>query len=442
MNQDPQLPHMIDALNPALMGPLLDWLLARSGKSGFGCDWQIGEKRYKPGKSLLVGYRLPTKPGNSQPRFATGRLYPPSEVNREFERERAKRPELKKGALTFLQQPAMLVWAFPFDRKLLHLPKLLDHEAIKVRMQAADLAGKPIQAIESEVLHYLAECSCMIRYCLKLAESAHPQLLYAKNYADDAGRETFSVMRQLKGQFSWGAEALAFDAETLTLWQSHLPGQSLSWRDLQAKQGFALADRIAQCVADLHACRIDTAKRFTQNDVIQGLLATPILAKQTRPEWAGLIERSVNSLLEHKPDQAKSVSATLHHDLKLNNFLLNGNRLGLIDMDCVCVGDPLADLASLIANIYLNGIRETASIESIHPLVNRLVLSYQRSSRHTVCLSVLRWQIAAALIHEVIRRSLRQMDEQRIRHIKRYLALSDIYAALSKHMQGADDVLI
>lgn len=441
MSQDPQFPQMTDALNPALMGPLLDWLLDRSGTPAAESGWQIGEKRYKPGKSLLVGYRLNDQRDN-QPRFATGRLCPLGKVNSEFERERAKRPELEEGGLMILHQPAMLIWAFPFDRKLLHLPKLLDHQALKIRIQAADLAGQPIQSIESEVLHYLAERSCMIRYRLHSTESDCPQLLYAKNYADDSGHETFEIMRQLKGQFRWGAEALAFDTDIQTLWQSHLAGQTLSWRNLQSKQAFTLADRMAQCVANLHACNIKTPKSFDQYDVVQGLLATTVLAEQAHPEWAGRIARSVNSLLEHEPNQASSASATLHHDLKLNNFLLDGNRLGLIDMDCVCVGDPLLDLASLIANIYLNGIRETASIESIHPLVNRLVLSYLRYSRHSVCLSRLRWQIAAALIHEVIRRSLRQMDGQRIRHIKRYLALSDIYAALSKHTQGANDVLI
>ncbi|WP_445369656.1 phosphotransferase family protein [Methylomonas sp. BW4-1] len=442
MNQDPQFPQMPTALNPTLMGPLLNWLLDDADNPASGCGWQIGEKRYKPGNSLLVGYRWVGQSGHPHTRFATGRLCSPAEVNREFERELAKRPDLAKGALMLIQHPAMLVWAFPYDRKLRHLPTLLDHAAVAVRLQAADLLGTPVEGLHSEVLHYLAERSCMIRYSVQPAESTQPRLVYAKNYADDAGRETFAVMRQLNGPFSWGAKALAFDADTLTLWQAHLPGQALTWAALRADMDGTLADKIGQCVAALHACRIDTPRRYTQSDVVQSLLATPTLAEQVRPEWAGRIARSVNSLLAQAPRQQSSAPATLHHDLKLNNFLYDGQRLGLIDMDCVCLGDPLLDLASLIANIYLNGIRDAASIESIHPLVNRLALSYQRHRRQVLNLAELRWQVAAALIHEVVRRSLRQLDETRLKQIKRYLALSDIYAALCGLATGADDVLI
>jgi len=442
MNQDPQFPQMPTALNPTLMGPLLNWLLDDADSPASGSGWQIGEKRYKPGKSLLVGYRWVGQSGHPRTRFATGRLCSPAEVNHEFEREIAKRPDLAKGALMLLQHPAMLVWAFPYDRKLRHLPTLLDHQAMAIRLQAADLLGMPVEGLQSEVLHYLAEHSCMIRYSLQTAESAQPQLLYAKNYADDAGRETFAVMRQLDERYSWGAEALAFDADTLTLWQAHLPGQALTWTELQADRDGVLADRMGQCVADLHACRIDTPRRYTQNDVVQGLLATPTLAEQVRPEWAGRIARSVNSLLAQAPRQTSSTLATLHHDLKLNNFLYDGQRLGLIDMDCVCLGDPMLDLASLIANLYLNGIRDAALIESIHPLVNRLVLSYQRHRRETLSLADLRWQVAAALIHEVVRRSLRQLDETRLKQIKHYLALSDMFAARCGQATGADDVFI
>ncbi|MBD9360812.1 aminoglycoside phosphotransferase family protein [Methylomonas fluvii] len=442
MNQDPQFPQMPAALNPNLMGPLLDWLLDCASSQSSVNGWQIGEKRYKPGKSLLVGYRWTGQSDNPHSRFATGRLCSPAEVNREFERELAKRPDLAKGGLTLLQHPAMLVWAFPYDRKLRHLPTLLDHAAMTIRLQAPNLLGIPVEGLQSEVLHYLAERSCMIRYSVQTAESTQPRLVYAKNYADDAGRETFAVMRQLNGPFNWGAEALAFDADTLTLWQAHLPGQALTWAALQADSDGELADQMGQCVAELHACRIDTPRRYTQVDVVQGLLATPTLAEQVRPEWAGRIARSVNSLLAQALRQTPSERATLHHDLKLNNFLYDGQCLGLIDMDCVCLGDPLLDLASLIANIYLNGIRDAASIESIHPLVNRLVLSYQRHRQQTLSLTDLRWQVAAALIHEVVRRSLRQLDETRLKQIKRYLALSDMYAAHCGQAAGVANVLI
>ncbi|OAI08720.1 hypothetical protein A1332_06455 [Methylomonas methanica] len=435
---------MADALNPGVMGPLLGWVLGMSGITPDHVECYIGEKRHKPGKSLVIGYRLKAQSDKVlQSRYVTGRLCPPGAASREFELARSKRPELAAGALTLLHEPAMLIWAFPYDRKLIHLPGLLDAEAIKYRLGEPDLAGDDrVLAVESEVLHYLPERSCMICYRVLLAGFDQSHLFYAKNFADDSGRDVFKVMQQLSSQFSWGAKALAYDAQTRTLWQSHVPGRILCWADLQTAEGLALAESIGQCVAALHACKIDTAQRFSQSDITEGLLATVRLAEQTRPELAARIDSAVAGLLADELNLPKPALATLHHDLKLNNFLVDGDKLGLIDMDCVCLGDPLADLASLIANFYLHGLREGDSVEEVHPLVKHLVRSYMAHSVHAVSLLALRWQVAAALIHEVTRRSLRQMDDLRIAHIQSYLALSENYLALSKQPTGACDALI
>ncbi|AMK79407.1 MULTISPECIES: phosphotransferase family protein [Methylomonas] len=444
MNHDPRFPQMADALNPAVMGPLLSWVLGTPGITPGHVECCIGEKRHKPGKSLVIGYRLNAQSDKVlQSRYVTGRLCPPGAASREFELARSKRPNLAAGALTFLHEPAMLIWAFPYDRKLVHLPTLLDAESIRNRIGAQDLTGGDrVQTVESDVLHYLPERSCMIRYCVSLGGSDEPRLLYAKNYADDSGRDVFAVMQQLSSQFSCGAKALAYDAQTRTLWQSHVPGSTLCWADLQQGDGLVFAERIGCCVAMFHACEIDTAQRFSQDEISEGLLATVRLAEQARPELAERIQGAVADLLASGIDLPEPALATLHHDLKLNNFLVDGDKLGLIDLDCVCLGDPLADLASLIANFYLHGLREGDAIKQVHLLVNQLLSAYRKHSLHPVSLPALRWQVAAALIHEVTRRSLRQMDELRIAHIQSYLALSESYLARSRQPTGAGDALI
>ncbi|MCQ8118598.1 aminoglycoside phosphotransferase family protein [Methylomonas rosea] len=442
MTLDPHFPQMADALNPAVMGPLLRWVLNMPGITPGHVECCIGEKRHKPGKSLVIAYRLNAQSDPiHQSRYVTGRLCPPGTEGREFEWALSKRPDLAAGALTFLHEPAMLIWAFPYDPKLIHLPALLAAESIKNRIGEQDLTGDDrVLAVESDVLHYLAERSCMIRYRVSLGGADETRLLYAKNYADDSGRDVFAVMQQLSSQFAWGAKALAYDLQTRTLWQAHVPGRTLCWADLQTAE--ALAERIGQCAAAFHACKIDTAQRFNQSDVTEGLLATVRLAEQTRPELAERIESAVAALLVDELNLPKPAVATLHHDLKLNNFLVDGDKLGLIDMDCVCLGDPMADLASLIGNFYLHGLREGDSVEQVHPLVKQLVRSYMAHSVHALSLPALRWQVAAALIHEVTRRSLRQMDDLRIAHIQSYLALSENYLALSRHPTGFNDVLI
>ena len=174
----------------------------------------------------------------------------------------------------------------------------------------------------------------------------------------------------------------------------------------------------------------------------QALVQTIALADRTRPEFSGRISRAVAALLTHDQSWPEHRLAPIHHDLKLNNFLVDGDALGLIDMDCLCLGDPLADLAGLIANLYLNGLREGCHAGRIHPVVRAVVRAYRQASTQGVPLSRLRWHVAAAVIHEVIRRSLRQLDEQRMEHLQAYLELSDTFASLAgKPEQDTDEVI-
>ncbi len=442
MKNDPVFPQLADALNPAVMGPLLQAILDPASADSVTCH--VGEKRHKPGKSATIVYRLTSQTHGIQ-QF-TGRLCEPGQASQVFAIECEKRPDLLDGALRFLPKPAMLLWAFPYDRKLSQLPTLLNLNLIQKKLSQLGICSPALdQSITCQVLHYLPERSCMIRYKLQTPAADHSNAgltLYAKTYADAAGAEVFANMQQLNRQFTSGAQALAYDCDTRTLWQSHVPGKTLCWADLITADGAAIIESMGRCVAGLHGCKITTPSTFSDADVLRDLWQTVTLARQTIPALGLRIQQAVSDLTAGLKVDETPVTATIHHDLKLNNFLLDLNVVGLIDMDCVCCGDPAADLGSLIANLYLNGLRAAADVVVIDGLVNRLVASYSAHNAHGLNVSHLRWHVAAALIHEVCRRSLRQLDEQRIAAMPAYLDVSARYAALSQQTGSANNAFV
>ena len=335
----------------------------------------------------------------------------------------------------------MLLWVFPYDRKLKHLQKLLDNPSITSlllpKLEKLGIFANPQElSVTSEVLHYLPERSCMVRYQIDFPTSnsgkRQPIFIYAKHYADTTGVRIYDVMQQLQGQFAFGARALAYDPDIQTLWQSHLPGKPLEWRDLTATTGLQIAGLIGQCAANFHACSVVTDQSYSQSQVERDLTETWQIAEQAHPELAIRIHNLISKLLENKPNYLGAHMVPIHHDFKLNNLLLDGSALGLIDMDCVCLGEPEIDLASLIANIYLHGLREESSLSSCHRIVNALTEAYCKNSQHEIRIQRLRWHIAAAFLHEITRRSLRQLDVQRLKHIQAYLDLSEFFAAPQK----------
>ena len=140
MRIDPQCPHLPMALQPTLMQELLQRALLDpldNEEQRLQMDaCVIGEKRYKPGQSCVLSYRLHLHDARTDAKHeqvVSARLCRPDEGQAEFHRARSRQLVRTPGvrALAYIPEIEMVIWSFPNDRKLSHLPKLLDVERLK-----------------------------------------------------------------------------------------------------------------------------------------------------------------------------------------------------------------------------------------------------------------------------------------------------------------------
>ena len=449
MQSDPQFPHLSAALSPPLMQELLQTTLLSpliEQNQGLAVDsCVIGEKRYKPGRSCVLSYRLQlhdVNTGSRREQVVSARLCRPDEGMAEFNRAESMQLFRTSGvqALSYMPETEMVLWSFPNDRKLRHLPQLLNldflaaHLPSKLALLGVNDSGE-IEAITTAVLHYLPERSCMIRYHLSLQRRSTGEsralTLYGKNYRDDSGAEVDAIMRQLAEQMPGNAVPLGYDPELRTLWQSHVPGEPFLWESLEAPDALDVVRSIARCVAEFHSCTVRTPWRYDLHDIDESLMDTIELAERAYPDLAGRITSLVNALLVQRKsmDWSDALTTPVHRDLKMCNFLIGEERVALIDMDSVGLGDPLTDIGSLIANFYLNGIRAGSDFGRIRKIVEVFGSAYAEAVPWTVSQARLNWYTAAAFIHEVTRRSIRQLDVERMKHIDDYLDLSESHSS-------------
>jgi hypothetical protein len=433
---DEHFPQVNTALQPHKMGDLFQERLF-TGAVPRITDCVLDEVRYKPGKSCILSYRLRlhTPASNvSQDQIISARLLPIGTHGVEpcYADADQDRPSL------YFDGGAMLYWLFPQDRKLQALPQLLDSDTLPLTI-APKLAplgfgnDDRLLSVKPAVGHYIPERSCIVRYEVawksSLRKLAHTAVVFGKIYADETGRSTYDAMQGLAGQWSRGAKPLAYDTATRTLWQAQVPGDPLTWAQLATTDGRAgVVQDIAECVADLQACTAYPEDRFTVPDIIRDLDKTVRLARKSIPELAIRIQCVVESLLRSQALSAISGQTTLlHRDLKLLNFIYDGHRVRLIDLDTLALGDPLSDVGSLAANLYLQGIR--AGTDPV--LVDRVVESFVGfySQRVSYSVAAWRWHTAAALLHEVLRRGLRQRDGDRMALFDTFVSLSERYCA-------------
>ena len=201
---------------------------------------------------------------------------------------------------------------------------------------------------------------------------------------------------------------------------------------LEPHDPLSVLHSMGQCLAEFHGCRVQTSGRFGLPDIEGSLGETIEVARRTYPDMADRIQSLVHRLLARRDSLhwSNQPITPIHRDLKLNNFLIDGEKLKLIDMDCVCIGDPLTDIASLITNLHLNGIRAGTNSQSTSAIVEAFRSAYTESVPYVVSAPHLNWYTAAAFIHESTRRSIRQLDTERLKHVADYLELSDQYLSV------------
>jgi hypothetical protein len=443
MRTDTVFPQLALALDPDYMVRALQNMFAHYLRIE-ACS--VDEVRHKPGKRCLLSYRLAVRDKTSGRPFAqivSGRLLRADEP-----------PSLASpGATAVLTQPAMLVWLFPVDSRLPDLPRLFDRHWLARQLSVAlqPLGFDPsdrISDIDVETVHYIPQRSCIVRCAFDWWRADGTRIsrpvLFAKQYADGSGAATFSVMSQLRSQWHYGARPLHYDDGSRTLWQCRRPGLVLTWERLLSGDWQTLIEHIADCVITLHRSVLYCERSFGIAQIVGQLDEAVALARELDTAIAGRTQRLVRRLLEQRnrlPSQpVPATSGPLHRDLKLINFLYDDNtgRLSLIDMDCVESGDPVIDLASLVANLYLNGLRAAAddtAIEPIEPIVAYLLAAYTK--RTAIPPTHLRWHIAAAMVYQVLRRSIRQRNARRLRHVAAYLCIGERYCRENEHDHDA-----
>jgi tRNA A-37 threonylcarbamoyl transferase component Bud32 len=450
---DPLFPQVPIILEPILMREILQNSLLRNRRIHDrkirieSCE--IGEKRYKPGKSFLLSYFLRLRDLESDAWYEqclTAQLCPTGTGISEFDKclENPSYSSVGIPSVSYISVVDMLLWSFPHDRKLVHLHNLLDTDNLStyIKKNVTGLQLRPsdfIESIQPRIMHYLPEQSCMIRYSLGIVDNAAQNkndarevVVYGKNYADDSGLETYSVMRQLAEQTIHCAKPLSYDPQNKTLWQAHVPGLPFEWSLLTASEKYSLIRKIAACIAEFHRCEVNASNRYGLTNICKDLKSTCMAASAADSVLGQSVQNAVNEILISREsiDWGGDFHSPLHLDLKMGNFLIADDYVYLIDLDCVCLGDPLADMGSFIANLYLNGLRVGASVVEIDEIVSAFVREYNVAMGGTVNSVKLNWYIAAALIHEVLRRSLRQQSSERLKHLDAYLAISNRYSAL------------
>jgi aminoglycoside phosphotransferase len=382
---DAHLPHRDVMLDPEAAATRLAPLV---GLSGGAVRAERLRAKYRVGQSLRVLHRLHS---GGETRLVSTRMAPP---------ERAAR--LAAGSGATVSTPADVVfdaeldcvsWTFPRDRKIASLGALLEPGPdLRLRLGARRLS--------STLVAYAPEKAATAR----LDDGDGEAVGYAKTYADAADLSAALARNELIA----GTRSTAWLRIPRVL--EVLPDQNLMVLEpLRGRRldGLASADlgaaleRLAAALACLHLlpAPMEEEATRTSRDSLERAAEHVAIA---RPDVSGLVDRVLEALTERPPFTG---STMLHGDVHLKNAVIDGDRLGLLDLDQLTAGHPGADVGSLLAALRCAVLTGTLATEHAAGLASRFLTAYRQHA--PLDAQAVRWHTAAALLGE---RALRAVN--------------------------------
>lgn len=147
----------------------------------------------------------------------------------------------------------------------------------------------------------------------------------------------------------------------------HLPG-----RTLDETVDAACLRRLGACTGELHASGPIAEAVPDRDEATPGLdVIAPVLEGVT--DAAADVHAAASAALRPSP------GSVIHGDLSLDQVIADGDTLGIIDLDRSRVGNPLDDIASLLATAGLGALSRggaTAGVELIERLRGPLLVGH------------------------------------------------------------------
>ena len=264
----------------------------------------------------------------------------------------------------------LLFQVFPADRRLGGLARAADAGTMAAVLEAALAAhsgGARLARVAVHVVRYKPERKCVFRYELGWMDGPAPTRPAAV-YAKVARRMKFERTRHILGRLRAATDGLVFELprpfgtvpELCMELFSPLPGTPLS--DLFAARHFpALCRRVAAALHQLHTFPVDLGRERRAAANAARLAASAVEFAALLPAEQARITALGRALRDRLGAMSPPRLGLIHGDFHGDNVVVDGARLGLVDLEACATGDPADDVGSMWAQLTWLGCKAGAA---------------------------------------------------------------------------------
>lgn len=244
------------------------------------------------------------------------------------------------------------------------------------------------------------------RCTFKVSRNGFSGRIFGKMYSDQRGAIIHQESEALwqaadRGELQFAvAEPIEFDPSTGTLWQHAVPGDAVV-EQLYDRHGGRLARRIGQSVASITKSSLQPTLKFDSVGQFKRTFKYVSEISKQLPDLANQLNDIVAALEKNHRSTPQQLFKPLHGAPHPHQWLSSQQRLGLVDFDRICLGDPELDAATFITEIDFEDIKKVPVAEIIDAFLDgyqsvagslnhRLLQTYRCHKRLAKALKALR----------------------------------------------------
>jgi len=385
----------------------------------------------QPKSSLSVCYRLDLA-GRGQGRhdaLVYVKAYLGGRSRNEWEKlADSSRTSRGLGAFVFhVPELDVIVWRFPHDPVLTHLPEVMDTERVRRHLPWELLPSSVpgpggLTDLTSRVAHYLPEKRCTTRYDLRwqVAGTPHELTLYGKTFKGEEGKEIYARMmhfwrtsRQDPGSITV-AQPLAYTEAVKTIWQHAIVGVPLS-RVIDETNYERYLAAVATGLATLHKSRLASSRAVTIDDHLVEARKKSLKLGRAIPVLTTPLRALLRRLETDAPSVNPADQTLIHGDFQIGNLLAQDDRVVVLDFDDCAQGDPARDVANFMVYLHFYDFSPTL----VDAMSSTLLASYRRVVDWEVSAKRLSWHLRVQFLNKAYRAYFQQVagTEQEVRRI-------------------------
>ncbi len=313
----------------------------------------------------------------------------------------------------------LLLWVFPEDPAIPHLPEVSDPERVMAYLPYASLPkgldGKgDIKSVDVSVINYRPEIRCTTRYDLSWVAIDQPQRLtiFGKTFRSAEGHDVFARSEYLWNRCSGVdenvlfAQPLGYTSAVQTQWQLGIEGVPLCCA-IGENNCDSYLRTVAKGLAMIHNSDLEGLPKWTLAEHLTEVEKKIEKLRRAAPSLVEELNLLAQRIQRDAPNPSDIPLRPMYWDFHVDQLLAQDGNVAFFDFDELAIGDPLQDIANFIVDLHF---REVSPLLA-QRMAKSLYDCYRSQVKWEVPIDRVRWHATVQFINKAYRSYIQQRPD-------------------------------